>query len=248
MERVRLIGIPGSHPVLAVQAMLDYKRIPYVRRDLPTGMQRVLLRLRGFHGRTVPVARIDGRRVEGSRAITRALDELQPEPPLFPSDPAARARVEELERWADEELQRTARMLAHWGVKHDHASLRRFATPSYLPLPDWLVRASVPVLAPAILAGFSVDEQETRSQLGVLPAQLDRIDAAIAGGLLGGDAPNAADFQVAASVGLLLCFDDLRPFVEPRPAGALARRLTPDYPGRFGPVFPGEWLRPLARR
>ncbi|MGD0714285.1 MAG: glutathione S-transferase N-terminal domain-containing protein [Gaiellaceae bacterium] len=245
MERVHLIGIPGSHPVLAVQEMLEYKGIPYVRRDLPNQLHRPLLRLRGYHGRTVPVARIAGRRVEGSRAITRALDELQPERPLLPADPALRARVEELERWADEEFQHTARELAHWGASRDRASLRTFATPSYLPLPPWLVQALLPLITPLILAGFRVDDQEARACLAALPAQLDRVDAAVAEGLLDGSAPNAADFQVAATVGLLDCFDDLRPHVEPRPAGALARRLAPDYAGRIGPVFPPEWLQPL---
>ena len=96
MERIRLTGIPGSHPVVAVQAMLDYKGIPYVRRDLPTGLHRLLLRLRGFHGGTVPVAWVGGRRVEGSRALARALDEVEPERLLLPSDPVRRARVEEL--------------------------------------------------------------------------------------------------------------------------------------------------------
>ena len=37
--------------------------------------------------RTVPALRIDGEKVQGSRAIMRRLDELVPEPPLFPSDP-----------------------------------------------------------------------------------------------------------------------------------------------------------------
>ncbi len=245
MERVRLTGIPGSHPVVAVQAMLDYKGIPYVRRDLPTGLHRLLLRLRGFHGRTVPVAWIAGRRVEGSRALTRAFDELEPERPLLPADPVQRARVEELERWADEEFQHTARRLAHWGARHDRASLRTFATPSYLPLPPWLVQALLPLLTPLIRAGFRVGDDEAQACLALLPEQLDRIDAAVADGLLDGDMPNAADFQVAATVALLGCFDDLRPHIEPRPAGALARRLVPDYAGRIGPVFPREWLPPL---
>jgi glutathione S-transferase len=245
MERVRLVGIPGSHAVVAVQAMLDYKEIPYVRSDLPTGLHRLLLRLRGYRGRTVPVARIGGTRVEGSRAITRALDALQPERPLLPPDPVRRARVEELERWADEDFQHTVRRLAHWGARHDRASLRTFATPSYLPLPPWLVQAFLPLLTPVILAGFRVGDDEARACLALLPVQLDRIDAAVADGLLDGDMPHAADFQIAATVALLDCFDDLRPHVEPRPAGALARRLVPDYAGRFGPVFPREWLPPL---
>ncbi len=245
MERIRLTGIPGSHPVVAVQAMLDYKGIPYVRRDLPTGLHRPLLRLRGFQGRTVPVARIAGTRVEGSRALTRALDALEPERPLLPTDPARRARVEELERWADEEFQHTARRLAHWGARRDRASLRTFATPSYLPMPPWVVQALLPLLTPLIRAGFRVGDGEARACLELLPEQLDRIDAAVADGLLDAETPNAADFQVAATVGLLECFDDLRPHIEPRPAGALARRLVPDYAGRIGPVFPPEWLRPL---
>ena len=246
MDLVRLTGIPGSHPVLAVQQMLEYKGIPYVRRDLPNQLHRRMLRLHGYHGRTVPVARIGGRRVEGSRAITRALDELQPERPLLPADPARRARVEELERWADEEFQQTARVLAHWGVSRDHPSLRTFATPSYLPLPPWLVQALLPLLAPLILAGLRVDDQDARARLAALPAALDRVDAAVAEGLLDASEPNAADFQVAATVGLLSCFDDLRPHIEPRPAGALGRRLAPDYVGRIGPVFPPEWLQPLG--
>jgi glutathione S-transferase len=242
VKRVYLMGIPGSHPVRAVQAMLEHKQIPYVRRDLPNQLHPPLLRLRGYRGRTVPVARIDGRRVEGSRAITRTLDELQPEPPLFPADPVLRGRVVELEEWADVEFQETARRLARWAAKHDRTSLATFATPSHLPMPPWLVQALLPVLAPLVLARLRVGDEEARAHLAALPAQLDRVDAAIADGRLGGAQPNAADFQIAATVGLLLCFDDLRPRIEPRPAGALARRLAPDFSGRFGPVFPAEWL------
>ncbi len=245
VERITLTGIPGSHPVAAVQAMLNLKELPYVRRDFPNQLHRRLLRLRGFHGRTVPAARIGGRLVEGSRAIARALDELKPLPPLFPADAARRAEVEELERWADEELQEVARRLAYWAVQHDRASLATFATPSYLPFPDRLMPVLVPLLAPVILRGMRVDEGETKACLATLAGQLDRVDAAIGSGVLGGLEPTAADFQVAASVGLLLCFDDLRGRIERRPAGLLSRRLVPRYPGRFGPVFPAEWLRPL---
>ena len=36
--------------------------------------------------------------------------------------------------------------------------------------------------------------------------------------------------------------DDLRPLVAPRPAGELARRIAPAYPGRMPPAFPRDWL------
>ena len=48
-----------------------------------------------FGPRTVPGLRIDGtEKISGSRAIMRRLDQLAPEPPLFPADPAQRAPVE----------------------------------------------------------------------------------------------------------------------------------------------------------
>ena len=60
---------------------------------------------------------------------------------------------------------------------------------------------------------------------------LDRIDGWIADGVLGGDKPNAADLQIASSLRLLMVLGDLRPLVESRPAGALALRIFPDFPG-----------------
>ena len=38
------------------------------------------------------------------RSLGRSI-EIDPEPPLFPSDAAERAKVEEAERWGDEVLQ-----------------------------------------------------------------------------------------------------------------------------------------------
>jgi hypothetical protein len=38
---------------------------------------------------------------------------------------------------------------------------------------------------------------------------------------------------------------DLRPAIEDRPAGELATRIVPDYPGHMPPVFPAAWLDPL---
>jgi glutathione S-transferase len=74
---------------------------------------------------------------------------------------------------------------------------------------------------------------------------LERIDDWIEEGLLGADTPNAADFQIATSLCLMMTLDDLRPAIEDRPAGAMATRIVPDFPGHVGPVFPAQWLQPL---
>ena len=80
--------------------MLEHKGIPFKRVDLVTAMHKPSLKLLGFSGTTVPAMKADGRKVQGSREISRALDEIKPEPALLTSD-----AVREAERWGDEELQ-----------------------------------------------------------------------------------------------------------------------------------------------
>jgi hypothetical protein len=84
-----LYSLPVSHPALAARCMLEHKGIEHRVVELVPGLQPEALRLLRFRGGTVPALEIGGRRVQGSREISRALDELQPEPPLFPRDPEA---------------------------------------------------------------------------------------------------------------------------------------------------------------
>ena len=88
-------------------------------------------------------------------------------------------------------------------------------------------------------------DDTVRAHIAEIPEALDHIDRWIAEGVLGGAQPNAADFQIAPSVRLLMTFDDLRPAIEDRPAGQHAQRFLPEAPGRIPPVFPAEWLEPL---
>ena len=62
--------------------------------------------------------------------------------------------------------------------------------------------------------------------------------------MLDGEELDAADFQIGASVRLLLTFQDLRPLIEDRPASRLARRAVP-LSRRRAPVIPAAWLEPL---
>jgi glutathione S-transferase len=50
----------------------------------------------------VPVLRMDGRMLTESQAICEYLDDLQPEPPLLPKDPAQRYEVRRLCAWSDD--------------------------------------------------------------------------------------------------------------------------------------------------
>ena len=248
---MKLYSIPGSHPAAAVRAMLEHKGIPYRRVDLPPVVSRLLMRALGFPGNRVPAINVDGRKVQGSRDISRELDVIKPDPPLFPADPEKRAAVEEAERWGDEELQQLPRTISWWALKRhksDQTSFLEGAGPmARLGMPPRMAAAtSAPILAIAIRMNDSTDETVRQTLASIGPA-LDHIDGLIEQGVLGGEQPNAADFQIGASIALLMTFEDIRERIESRPAAGLARRLFSWYPGKVQPSFPPEWLEPLRQ-
>ena len=242
----KLYVIPASHPSTAAALMLDRKGIPYKRVDMiPGPLKQAQLRLMGFPGDTVPALKLDGEKVQGTREISRALDRRQPDPPLFPSDPGQRAKVEEAERWGDEVLQSMPRRIIWNALGRDRSSLASYSEGSNLPVPDAIAsRTGAPVIAMAKRRNKASDEA-VRADLAALPEVLDHVDALIADGVIGGESPNAADYQIAPSLRLMLTMDDLRPALESRPAGELAMRVIPDFPGHLGPALPADWLQPL---
>jgi glutathione S-transferase len=242
----RLYVIPASHPSIAVRLMLELKGIEYKRTDLLPVISKVALRVVGFPGVTVPALKVDGTKVQGSRPIARELDRLRPDPPLLPADPEKRAAVEEAERFGDEELQQPIRELLWWTIKRDKKPLRSYSEGAKLGIPiDLAMMTAAPIVALSARFNQATDEN-VQADLQKLPSMLDRIDAWIAAGVLNGEQLNAADFQIAPSLGLALTLDDLRPAIENRPAGALAKRVVPDYPGHTPPILPAAWLSPLG--
>jgi glutathione S-transferase len=243
--KARLFVIPASHPSITAELMLDHKGIAYKRTDLLPVISKGVLRGLGFPRNTVPAIKIDGQKIQGSREIARELDRLQPDPPLFPADPKKRAAVEEAERFGDEELQHPIRQILWWSIKRDKAPLRSYSEGAKLGVPLSLaMKTAAPVVA--LSARFNeADDEHVRRDLTELPALLQKVDDWIAAGVLNSEQLNAADLQIAPSLGLAMTIDDLRPSIENRPAGELAKRVVPDYPGKTPPVLPPAWLQQL---
>jgi glutathione S-transferase len=241
----RLYVIPGSHPSMAARLMLETKGIAYKRTDLMPVISKAVLRGLGFPRKTVPALKLDGHKIQGTGEIARELDRIQPEPPLLPADPERRTAVEEAERFGDEDLQPPVRAILWWALRKDKAPLRSYSEGASLGIPIGLaLKTAGPIVAASARFNEATDENVRRG-LAALPAMLQRIDDWIADGTIGGEQPNVADFQIAPSLRLAMTLDDLRPAIESRPAGELAMRLVPTYPGKTPPVLPPAWLQPL---
>jgi glutathione S-transferase len=191
--RATLYGIPGSHNVANAEAMLRYKGLEYRRRDLVPGAHRLLVRLLGFRGSTVPALDVARRRVLGTRAISRTLDQVRPDPRLFPAEADRRRSVEEAERFGEDVLQPLVRPIMWVTWQRDPSATRSFMAESRLSLPPVVTGpATRPVVALMSRVKGATD-QSARAALSRLPSAVAQVDALIDAGVIGGAPPNAAD-------------------------------------------------------
>lgn len=238
---ITLYGTQPSPPSHTARLMLERKGLDHKTVWLLPGLHPVLVRTRGFRGTTVPAMKIDGRKLQSSRAISRALEEVKVDPPLFPSDPERRLEVEEAERWGDEVLQDVPRRIVRWMTAHSQEARVMIAREVGIPLPQ--VAAFVNAPAARHLANKVDADRYIREAIAQVPVVLDHVDRLISEGVIGGDEPNAADLQIATSVRAILTVQDLKPLFEGRPAAELAMRNLPDLGNDF-PVgmLPAEFL------
>ena len=211
--QLTLYATPSSHPCEAVAAALGHKGLAYERVDLLPGLAP-FHQLARFGRRTVPALKIDTYKVVGSRLIMHTLDGLAPEPPLYPRDPGERAAVEEAERWGDEQLQEAARWTTIYAIAQRPESARSFTERANIPqLPDAVATPMTRAIFSGLLRVIGDGPEGARRWLRDLPGLLDHADGLVEAGTIGGEQPNAADFQIGASLALVPNFDDMRPLV-----------------------------------
>jgi glutathione S-transferase len=238
----KLYVVNGSHPCATVERALQLKGIPYSIVEFPPPMHMAAMKLL-FGERTVPGLKLDGEKISGSRAILRRLDTVQPDPPLYPADAAERARVEQAEAWGDDVLQCLVRRILWPTFKAHPEAMATFGGGKLPAIPVPVLKVIAPVATRIEMKANAASADTYPADVRSLPDVLGKIDGWIADGVLGGEQPNAADLQIAPSVRLLMALADLRPLIEPRPAGQLALRIFPDFPGDVAPgSIPAEYL------
>ncbi len=141
--------------------------------------------------------RLDGRNIGDSTAIIAALEQRYPEPPLYPDDPAERARALELEDFFDEELGPHIRLYAYHELMTDREAFGRVAATMSPPA---LSRVAGPMARAMVSVRFGANSDAKAAAAGekVLVA-LDRLDSELDGDeYLVGDSFTVADLTAAS--------------------------------------------------
>jgi glutathione S-transferase len=231
--------LPPSHPCATVETALKLKGLEYEKVELRAGPHvEEMQQIYGEGRHTVPGLLVDDEPVHGSNAILERLEQLAPEPSLYPAGLAEAVRA--AAQWGDEELQDLGRRLP-WGALHFRPeAMGTFAgagplDPAGTDFAMRVVRASWKY--------HRISAVRLAEDLAGLPAKLDHVDGYVAEGVLAGTAPNAADLQIGATLSVLLTVGDVRPLIEGRPAEQVARRWFDDRPGLVpAGAFPAGWV------
>jgi glutathione S-transferase len=233
--------LPPSHPCKTVEAALRVKGLDAEFVTMTAGAHNDALEaIYGEGNRTVPGMLVDDEPVHGSRPILARLEELQPEPSLYPA--AIADAVREAERWGDEELQDLGRRLP-WGALHFRPeAMGTFAGPDGQALDPAGTDFAMSYVRKS-WRYHGITAVQLAEDLAGLPAKIDHIDALAAEGIVGGDEPTAADLQIGSTLLILLTIGDVRPLIQGRPAEQLARRWFGPYPGDVpAGAFPAGWV------
>jgi glutathione S-transferase len=231
--------LPPSHPCLTVKRALAFKGLEYEQVDLVPGPHTdEIERIYGAGRTTVPGLMIDGEPVHGSRAILARLEQLAPEPALYPTD--RREAVLDAERWGDDELQDLGRRLP-WGALHFRPeALGTFggAGPLDGPGTDFAIR-----LIRGTWKYHRLTAERLHDDLAGLPEKLERIERFAADGTIGGSDPTAADLQIGATIRVLKTVGDLRELLAGTAGERIAMRWFADYPGLVpAGAYPVGWV------
>jgi glutathione S-transferase len=236
---ITLHVLPPSHPSHAAEAALRLKGLDFEKVDMTYGKHNEEMEaIYGAGNRTVPGIVVDGEPVHGSRAIFAKLEEVEPQPALYP-DPIA-ATVRDADRWGDEELQDLGRSLG-WGALH----FRPEALAGLIGA-DALDPAGVDYAMRFIHGTWryhGITSVLLAEQLGGLPDKIEHIERLAAEGVVGGERANAADLQIGSTIKVLLSIGDLEPLLEGTAAAELANRWFGAPAGTIpAGAFPADWV------
>lgn len=238
-ERPVLWHLAMSHYSEKVRWAFDYKRLPHTRRAVMP-VAHVLLAKRLVGGETLPVMTSGSRRWGDSTEIIGALEELKPDPALYPADPADRARALELEERFDTGIGRTVRQVGYRGVLDEPEVAVEMLSIGGPPARRAAIGAVFPRLAPSMKKRFRVPGWDDEGPMEELRAEVQFIGEQVGGsGFLAGDRFSVADLTAAALLAPALCPEAMPAGLPPFPESL--REVSEELVAMPG----GEWARQI---
>jgi glutathione S-transferase len=180
---------------------LDYKQVAHVRREAPLGLHPLWAwRLGG--GRTCPVLLVDGEAIGDSTRIIEELELRHPDPPLYPAEPADRARALALEDFFDEELGHEVRRVAMEAIRRDPTIGAVAALPNGGALARSALRVALVPMGLGVRRYYDVTGPSVDRAWALIGAAIDRFQAELQpSGYLVGEGFSVAALTFAALIG-----------------------------------------------
>jgi glutathione S-transferase len=201
MDDIVLWHFPISHFNEKVRWTLDLKRIAHRRVALGPDY---LVRAWWATGRgTLPILFIGKRAIGDSTRIIAALEELVPEPAVYPRDEASRRRALELEDWLDVELGPAIRsaIVGTLFMSEDAASAVDVITTGMPAFANTVVRSALPAFRRYYFHRHKIDGTRVEGYRRSTLEAMDRLERERRGrDYLVGDAFSVADLTAAAMI------------------------------------------------
>jgi glutathione S-transferase len=193
-----LYHIEVSHYNEKARWALDYKRIPHVRKA-PYPILHTVWAFVMTRGATFPVLKLNGSTIGDSTRIIEALERSHPDPALYPSGHAERARALELEEFFDEELAPHIRRAVFAEVTRDREAFAWAAAPTGGRAVHAGFKATAALAGPVLRMRFGINPETAEQGWEKTDAALDRLEAELDGrDYLVGDTFTVADLTAAA--------------------------------------------------
>jgi glutathione S-transferase len=242
MDDFDLYQFKRSHYNEKARWALDYKRLPHTRHSLLPGPHKLTVtRLSGQA--QVPVLRHGRQVIAGSARIIDYLEQLVPEPALYPPRPDALAKAQEIQTWFDAEVGPAVRCAAFSDLMDDPSYFARTFTDDRSFATRAIYRALLPVTQALMKRDLGITPDSIAPARATVQTALDRVtEDSRATGYLVGDAFSVADLAAAAL--LMPAVQPPEGPTYPEPLAAVVDRWTArwaDHPG-------AAWVRGIYNR
>lgn len=222
-----LVHFRVSHYNEKVRWALDHKGCPHTREALLPGFH--LLRARRLTGQNkLPILVIEGAPMYESSRILAELERRHPDPPLYPRDPAARARAVGIEAHFDEHVAPDLRRL-FWSTYLDRPrDCATLAAAGFSGAARNAFRAAFPVFRPIFRRNMGADAARVGAARERLVSHFERLESEIGpSGYLVGDRFGIADLAAASVMTAIIRPPQFPyPLPEPWPPELVALRAS----------------------